>query len=110
MAAINRENHEDHPRNIQAPTTISPSIQEDYITQVSEKIEGRVTKKLCQEFSKTESCVLAALSRVDEFLLNPQAWVYPGPVLGSSRISNSKNQEKMRIVLILILILKLVSL
>ena len=35
------------------------------------KIEGRVTKKLSQEFSRIENCVLGALSRLDDFLLNP---------------------------------------
>ena len=44
-AATNRDNHEDLFRNNQAWITISLSIQEDYITQVSEKIEDRVTKK-----------------------------------------------------------------
>ena len=44
---------------------------EDYITQVSEKIEGRVTKKLPQEFSRTENRILGALARLDDFLMNP---------------------------------------
>ena len=41
------------------------------MTQVSEEIEGRVTKKLCKVFSGTESRILGALFRLDEFLLNP---------------------------------------
>ena len=45
--------------------------QEDYITQVSEEIEGRVTKKLSQEFSRTEYRILGALARLDDFLMNP---------------------------------------
>ena len=40
-------------------------------TQISEEIEGRITKKLSREFSRTESRILGALSRLDEFLLNP---------------------------------------
>ena len=28
------------------------TLQEDYITQVSEEIEGRISKKLSQEFSR----------------------------------------------------------
>ena len=32
---MNKENHEDLPRNNQARDTSSPRIQEDYITQVS---------------------------------------------------------------------------
>ena len=40
-------------------------IQEEYITQVSEQIEGKVTKKLSNEFSRRESCILGALSRLN---------------------------------------------
>ena len=36
--------------------------------QVSEKIEGRVTKKLTQEISWTQSSTLGALSELDNFL------------------------------------------
>ena len=66
---MNWENYENHPRNIQARNTNSFRIQEDYFTQLSQDIEGRVTKKLSQEFSKAESRILAALSRLDDFLL-----------------------------------------
>ena len=48
-----------------------PRSQEDYITQVSEEIEGRITKKLSQEFSRTENRILGALARIDDFLMNP---------------------------------------
>ena len=48
-----------------------PRSKEDYITQVSEEREGRVTTKLSQDFSRTENHILGALSRLDDFLLNP---------------------------------------
>ena len=48
-----------------------PRPQEDYITQVSEENEERVTKKLSQEFSRTENRILGALARLDDFLMNP---------------------------------------
>ena len=48
-----------------------PRSQEDYITQVSEEIEGRVTRKLSQEFSRTENRILRALARLDDFFTNP---------------------------------------
>ena len=48
-----------------------PRINEENITQVSEEIEGSVTKKLSQEFSSTEARILGALFKLDEFLLNP---------------------------------------
>ena len=54
LAAINTDLHEDHPRNFQARNKISLRIQEDYITELSEEIDGWVTKKLYQEFSRTE--------------------------------------------------------
>ena len=66
---------------------------QDYISQVSEEIEGRVTKKLSKEFSRTESRVLGALSKLDEFLLNPQVRTCSVAVPGTSRNSNSENRE-----------------
>ena len=47
-----------------------PRSQEHYITQVSEEIEGRVTKRLSKEFSRTENRILGALARLDDFLIN----------------------------------------
>ena len=44
LAAMNGENHEDRPRIILPRNRISPRIQEDYITHVSEEIEGIVKK------------------------------------------------------------------
>ena len=71
LAALNKENCEEHPRSNLAQNSIVPRSQEDYITQVSEEIEGRVTKKLSQEFSRTENRILGALARLDDFLMNP---------------------------------------
>ena len=73
LAALNKENCEEHPRSNLAPNSNVPRSQEDYITQVSEEIEGRVTKKLSQEFSRTENCILGALARLDDFLMNHSA-------------------------------------
>ena len=39
LAAINKDNHADHPRNEQARDRNVPRNQEGYITQVSEEIE-----------------------------------------------------------------------
>ena len=93
LAAINRDNHEEHPRNNQARDTNFPKNQEDYITQVSGKSEGGVTKKFSQEFSRTESLILGALSKLDEFPLNPQVQVLSGLVPETSKNSNGENQE-----------------
>ena len=68
-------------------------MAQKYIFQVSEKIEGRVTKKLSKDFSRTESLVLGALSKPDEFLLNPQLRTCSVAVPGISRNNDSENRE-----------------
>ena len=45
LAAVSRETLED-TGNGQSQNTSTPGMTEEYITQVSEEIEGRVTKKL----------------------------------------------------------------
>ena len=70
LAAVSGETQE-CARNSQSQNLSAPGITEEYIAEVSEEVEGRVTKKLYQEFSRTESCILGALSNLDEFLLNP---------------------------------------
>ena len=71
LAGLNKENCEELPRRYLAQNSNVPRSKEDYISQVSEEIEGRVTKNLSQEFSGTENRVLGTLSRLDDFLLNP---------------------------------------
>ena len=68
-------------------------MAQDYISQVSEEIKGRVTKKLSKEFSRTESRILGALCKLDEFLLNPQVRTCSVAVPGTSRNSYSENRE-----------------
>ena len=70
LAALNKEKCEEHPRSNMTQNSNVPRSQEDYITQVSEEIEGRVTKKLSQEFSRTQHRILGALARLDDFLMN----------------------------------------
>ena len=43
LAGLNKENCDEHPRSNQGQNSSVPRSQEDYITQVSEEIEGRVT-------------------------------------------------------------------
>ena len=69
-----------------------PWSQEDYITQVSEEIEGRVAKKLSQEFSRTENRILGALSRLDDFLMNPLNQGYSRTIPETSRTAFGTNQ------------------
>ena len=69
-----------------------PRSHEDYITQVSEEIKGGVTKKLSQEFSRTENRILGALARLDDFLMNPLLQGYSGTTPETSRNMFSINQ------------------
>ena len=93
LAAVTRETQEEHPRNGKSRNTSVPRINEEHITQISEEIQGRVTKKLSQEFSRTESRILGALSKLDEFLLNPQIRTHSGTIPGTFRNTNVENQE-----------------
>ena len=92
LAAVSRETPE-VSRSSRAQNVLDPELTQDYISQVSEEIEGRVTKKLSKEFSKTESRILGALSKLDELLLNPQVRTCSVAVPGTSRNSNSENRE-----------------
>ena len=92
LAALNKENCEEHSRSNLASNSNVPRSQEDYITQVSEEIEGRVTKKLSQEFSRTENRILGALARLDDFLMNPLLQGHSGTTPEASRNVFSINQ------------------
>ena len=80
-------------RNGRAQNTLDTELTLDYISRVSEEIEGRVTKKLLKEFCRTESRILGALSKLDEFLLNPQVQTCSVAVPGTSRNSSSGIRE-----------------
>ena len=105
LAALNKENCEEHPRSNLAQNSTAPRSQEDYITQVSEEIEGRVTKKLSQEFSRTENRILGALARLDVFLMNPLLQGHSGITPETSRnvlsINQGTNEDDPRVTLIL---------
>ena len=92
LAAVTRKRQEEDPRNGQSRNTSVPRINEEYITQLSEEIEGRVSKKLSQEFSRTESRIFCALSKLDEFWLNPQIWTHSGTTPETFRNTNVENQ------------------
>ena len=75
----------------------APRSQEDYITQVSEAIEGRVTKRLSKEFSRTENRILGALARLDDFLMNPllpgHSATAPEPTRNTTRNNQGTNED-----------------
>ena len=92
LAAVSRETPEGS-RSSRGRNVLDPELTQDYISQVSEEIEGRVTKKPSTEFNKTESRILGALSKLDEFLLNPQVRTCSVAVRGTSRNANWENRE-----------------
>ena len=92
LAAVTRETQEENPRNGQSQNTSVPRINEEYITQVSEEIEGRIIKKLSQEFNRIESRISDALSKLDEFLSNQQIQTHSKTVPGTFRNTSVENQ------------------
>ena len=97
LAALNKENCEEHPRSNLAQNSSAPRSQQDYITQVSEEIEGRVTKRLSKEFSRTENRILGALARLDDFLMNPllpgRSGTTPEPSPNALNTSQGTNED-----------------
>ena len=91
LAAVSKETPEGS-RGSRERNVLDPELTQDYISQVSEEIEGRVSKKPSEEFNKTESRILGALSKLDEFLLNPQVRTCFLAAHGTSRNSNSENR------------------
>ena len=92
LAALNNENHEEPARRNLAQNSNVPRSQEEYITQISEEIEGRVTNKLSKEFSRTENRILGALARLDDFLMNPLIQGHSGTAPETSRNTFSTSQ------------------
>ena len=65
LVAVARETQEKNPWNDQSRNTSVRRINEEHITQVSEKTVGRVDRKHSQEFSRIKSRILVDLSNVD---------------------------------------------
>ena len=92
LAAVTREIQDENPRNGQSRNTSVPRINEDYLTQLSEEIEGRITKKLSREFSRIESRISDALPKLDEVLSNQQIQTHSKTIPGTFRNTNVENQ------------------
>ena len=97
LAALNKENREEDPRSNLAQNSNAPRLQEDYITQVPEEIEWRITKRLSKEFSRTENHILGALARLDDFLMNPllpgRSRTTPEPTRNTLNTSQGTNED-----------------
>ena len=92
LAALNKEKCEEHPRCNLAQNSNVPRSQENYIIQISEEIVWRVTKKLSQEFNRTQNRILGALSRLDDFLMNTLLQSHSGTAQQTSRNALSSIQ------------------
>ena len=100
LVALNMENCKERSRSNLAQNSNVPRSQEDYITQVFEEIEGRVTKKLSQGFSRTENRILGALARLDDFLMNSliqgHSWTAPETsrnAFGTNQATNGHDSQ-----------------
>ena len=93
LAAVAIGTQVKHPRNGQLRNTSVPKINKKFIIEVSEEIEGRVTEKLSQGFSRTEYLILGDLSKLYELFLNPQVGARSGTVPGTLWNTNVENLE-----------------
>ena len=92
LGAVSRETPE-NTRSNQSQNTLAPGRAQEYIFHVSEEIEGRVTKKLSKEFSRTDSPILGASPNLMNFFLNPQVRTCSVAVPATSRNNESENRE-----------------
>ena len=67
LAATAKKIQEEQLGNNQSRDTVFTRNNEDCITLVSKVIERRLTKKLSQQFNRTEIQKLGALYKIDEF-------------------------------------------
>ena len=105
LAAVARETQEERLRNGRSRNTSVPRINEEYITQVSEEIESRFTKKTVPGIQQDSSPILGALSKLDEFLLTLEP-TGTDTLRNRSGTQTWKTRNQMRIVPRMILILR----
>ena len=94
FAALYTDTHEERQRQNLLRHTNSFRNNQEYITHLSEETEGRVTKKISQEFSRTKSRILGAPSKLNQFLPNSTNRVQARTDQGGSRNTNSENHER----------------
>ena len=100
---------EKHKRNIPGTASHRTRAFLELARSISHRFLSRlkvVTKKLSHEFSRTKFRISGALSKLDEFFLNPQIRTLSGTVPGTSRNTEVEKQEQRGIVPRMIPILK----
>ena len=85
---------EDHPRSNFSQVTNALRNNEEYITEVSEPIDVRRTRRLFLETFRTESRLLGALWKLAKLLLNSNVRVQSGTTPGTIRNSDRENQTR----------------
>ena len=110
LAALNKEICEEHSWSNLAQKSKAPRSQEDYITQVFEEIQGRVTRQLCRRFNRTENRILCLQSHLDDFLPNSYFKATPEPLPRRPGRHTTLTREQMRTIPKVIFILKRASL
>ena len=98
IPAINKENHEEQHTISQARDTNVPRIQEDYVTQVSEEIEGRVMKKLSGSLAERRITFWALSPNLTNFFWIHKFGFTPDPFWRHTETSVEKTRIRMRIV------------
>ena len=76
LAVVSRDTPEGS-RGSRGRNVLDPQLTQDYISQVSEEIEGRVTKKLSKEFNKTETRILGSYQNLTSFFLTHKCGLVP---------------------------------
>ena len=74
-------------------THLIPEWPKSTSSRFLKRSKGLSLKKLSKEFNRTESRFLGALSKLDEFLLNPQVRTCSVAVPGTSRNNDPENRE-----------------
>ena len=80
LAAVNKSNYKEHPKNNSSRDTNVPRMNADYVIWVTEEMDGRKTEKLFENFTRTKSRTPDFLPNLDDFLLNPQVRMQSGTV------------------------------
>ena len=94
IAAVNIDRHEGCPGNNLLREIIVLKLNEEYITQVSKEIEGRVVTRVAPKFNRTESRIQGPFSKLDEFRLNSQIRLESAIALVNSPDVDRQNQKQ----------------
>ena len=93
LAAVSRETQE-YPRNSQSQNLSAPGLTEEHTAQVPEAIEEELLRNL------------GALSKLNEYLLNPTVFTFSRTIPGTFRNADIKTRNQAVIIPRMIPILK----